>query len=103
MCARRRPGEPLVVRRGRPIRGSILLVFVVGGFLASSISFMKLIGFSLGLSVLLDAFITRGLLLPAAMSVLNDRAWWPRRQSGSGRGADRVVRARSSAASPASR
>ena len=36
----------------------------------------KLFGIGLGVAVLLDVTLVRMMLVPAAMSVLGDRAWW---------------------------
>jgi RND superfamily putative drug exporter len=38
---------------------------------------MKQIGFGLAFAVLLDALIVRIMILPAAMTLLGDRTWWP--------------------------
>ncbi|GGU16798.1 MMPL family transporter [Nocardioides albus] len=45
-------------------------------FLVSDISFMKFFGLGVGLAILIDAFLIRGILLPAAMRVLGEAAWW---------------------------
>ncbi|MCQ4208334.1 MMPL family transporter, partial [Streptomyces longispororuber] len=55
---------------------ALLLVVVVGGFMASSIVFMKMIGVGLVIAVLVDATIVRGLLVPATMALLGTWAWW---------------------------
>ncbi|MFI8786796.1 MMPL family transporter [Streptomyces sp. NPDC055105] len=55
---------------------ALLLVVVVGGFMASSILFMKMIGVGLVIAVLVDATIVRGLLVPATMALLGKWAWW---------------------------
>ncbi|MBA4867128.1 MMPL family transporter [Streptomyces sp. PSKA54] len=55
---------------------ALLLVVVVGGFMTSSILFMKMIGVGLVIAVLVDATIVRGLLVPATMALLGERAWW---------------------------
>ncbi|MDP9863934.1 MULTISPECIES: MMPL family transporter [Streptosporangium] len=56
----------------------LLLAVVVGGFAASSIIFMKMIGVGLVLAVAIDVFLVRALLLPAVLGLLGHRAWWPR-------------------------
>jgi RND superfamily putative drug exporter len=38
---------------------------------------MKQIGFGLAFAVLLDALIVRIMILPAALTLLGERAWWP--------------------------
>ncbi|MGW6356690.1 MMPL family transporter [Streptomyces sp. NPDC055092] len=55
---------------------ALLLVVVVGGFMASSILFMKMIGVGLVIAVLVDATVVRGLLVPATMALLGKWAWW---------------------------
>ncbi|ANP48279.1 RND superfamily putative drug exporter [Streptomyces griseochromogenes] len=55
---------------------ALLLVVVVGGFMTSSILFMKMIGVGLVIAVVVDATVVRGLLVPATMALLGKRAWW---------------------------
>lgn len=55
---------------------ALLLVVVVGGFTASSILFMKMIGVGLVIAVVVDATVVRGLLVPATMALLGTWAWW---------------------------
>ncbi|OKH90790.1 MMPL family transporter [Streptomyces uncialis] len=55
---------------------ALLLVVVVGGFMTSSILFMKMIGVGLVIAVIVDATIVRGLLVPATMALLGSKAWW---------------------------
>ncbi|MDR3084495.1 MAG: MMPL family transporter [Streptomyces sp.] len=55
---------------------ALLLVVVVGGFMTSSILFMKMIGVGLVIAVLVDATLVRGLLVPATMALLGKWAWW---------------------------
>jgi len=45
-------------------------------FMVSDISFMKFFGLGVGLAILIDAVLIRGILLPAAMRVLGEAAWW---------------------------
>lgn len=66
-----------VQRSGRIISGAALLfVVVVGGFILSDITFMMMIGVGLVIAVVVDATIVRGLLVPATMKLMGDRAWW---------------------------
>ncbi|MFI9384975.1 MMPL family transporter [Kutzneria sp. NPDC052558] len=55
---------------------ALLLVVVVGGFLISGITFMKMLGVGLIIAVLVDATVVRGLLVPATMRLLGKWAWW---------------------------
>ncbi|MER5482386.1 MMPL family transporter [Streptomyces sp. NPDC002812] len=55
---------------------ALLLVVVVGGFMTSSILFMKMIGVGLVIAVVIDATVVRGLLVPATMALMGKWAWW---------------------------
>jgi RND superfamily putative drug exporter len=55
---------------------AIIMISVFAGFIFSPDSTIKPIGFGLAFGVLLDAFVVRMLLIPAAMHLLGDRAWW---------------------------
>ncbi|KIL38078.1 membrane protein [Gordoniibacillus kamchatkensis] len=55
---------------------ALLLIVVVGGFMTSGITFMKMIGVGLVVAIVVDATIVRGLLVPATMRLLGKRAWW---------------------------
>jgi len=64
-------------RTGRVITGAAAIMIVVfGGFLFADVLMIKELGFALAVAVLLDATIVRVLLVPAAMRLLGDRAWW---------------------------
>jgi RND superfamily putative drug exporter len=45
-------------------------------FLVSSVSFIQFLGLGTGLAILIDATLVRGVLLPAGIRLLGDRAWW---------------------------
>ncbi|MFC4910245.1 MMPL family transporter [Actinomadura gamaensis] len=80
------PAEAIAaaVRRTATVISSaaLLMVVVVAGFLASGILFMQVIGVGLILAVVVDATVVRGLLVPAAMRLLGEWAWWsPGRRS----------------------
>ena len=53
---------------------SISVVFLA--FASSSVSTIKLFGLGLSIAVLLDAFIIRGTLVPAFMSLAKNANWW---------------------------
>jgi RND superfamily putative drug exporter len=62
---------------GRIITAAALLMSIVFlSLLTSSISFIKLFAIGLALAVLLDAFIIRGMLVPAIMKLAGDANWW---------------------------
>ncbi|WP_131738944.1 MMPL family transporter [Actinomadura roseirufa] len=55
---------------------ALLLCVVVGGFVFSQITVMKMIGVGVVLAVLVDATLVRGLLLPATIKLIGPRLWW---------------------------
>jgi RND superfamily putative drug exporter len=66
------------LRVGRPVvtAAAIIMVSVFAGFVFSDSATIRPIGFGLAFGVLLDAFVVRLVLIPAAMHLLGDRAWW---------------------------
>ncbi|WP_375384030.1 MMPL family transporter [uncultured Microbacterium sp.] len=63
---------------GRPVvtAAAIIMVSVFAGFVFSDSSTIRPIGFGLAFGVLIDAFVVRMLLVPAAMTLLGDAVWW---------------------------
>jgi RND superfamily putative drug exporter len=55
---------------------ALIMVAVFGAFALSSIIFLKALGFSMALAVLIDATIVRGLLVPAFMRLAGFINWW---------------------------
>eukprot|EP00597_Dinobryon_sp_UTEXLB2267_P009533 CAMPEP_0170083110 /NCGR_PEP_ID=MMETSP0019_2-20121128/18516_1 /TAXON_ID=98059 /ORGANISM="Dinobryon sp., Strain UTEXLB2267" /LENGTH=786 /DNA_ID=CAMNT_0010298289 /DNA_START=245 /DNA_END=2605 /DNA_ORIENTATION=- len=55
---------------------SVLICCAIGGFLASGILILKMIGMGIGLTILLDATVVRCILLPATMALLGDYNWY---------------------------
>jgi RND superfamily putative drug exporter len=55
---------------------AIIMISVFSGFIFSESSVIRPIGFGLAFGVLLDAFIVRMMLIPAAMHLLGKAAWW---------------------------
>lgn len=49
---------------------------VVGGFVGSQITLMKMIGIGLVIAIVVDVTVVRALLVPATMRLLGRRAWW---------------------------
>lgn len=58
------------------IAAAAIMIFVFGGFAFSESTLIRPFGFGLGVGVLIDAFLVRLLIVPAAMTLLGDRAWW---------------------------
>ncbi|MGI8804064.1 MAG: MMPL family transporter [Solirubrobacteraceae bacterium] len=64
-------------RTGRLITAAALLFCVaIGAFATSQIFFVKQLGVGAAIAVAVDATVVRGLLVPALLGVLGDRAWW---------------------------
>jgi RND superfamily putative drug exporter len=64
-------------RTGRIITAAALLMSIVFiGLVTSGIAFMKLFAVGLTLAVLLDAFVIRGVLVPAVMKLAGGLNWW---------------------------
>jgi RND superfamily putative drug exporter len=61
---------------GVVIAAALIMITVFGGFAFSHLATIRPIGFGLAIGVLIDAFLVRLLLVPAAMTILNKSAWW---------------------------
>ncbi|MFG2774419.1 MMPL family transporter [Streptomyces sp. NPDC048350] len=86
------------VRRGVPTReavvdgiagsasvvtsAAVIMVSVFVSFLFIDRIEMKQIAVGLTVAVLFDAIVLRAVILPSAMALLGDRAWWPNRPTG---------------------
>lgn len=55
---------------------AIIMVSVFGGFIFSHTTMIRPVGFGLAVGVLLDAFVVRLVLVPAALKLLGSAAWW---------------------------
>ena len=55
---------------------ALIMIAVFGAFILASDVTTKLFGLGLALAVVLDVTLVRMILVPAAMSLLGDRAWW---------------------------
>jgi putative drug exporter of the RND superfamily len=62
--------------RGVVVAAALIMVTVFGGFAFSHLATIRPIGFGLAIGVLIDAFLVRLLLVPAAMTILNKASWW---------------------------
>jgi RND superfamily putative drug exporter len=60
-----------VVAAAGAIMAAVFLSFVL-----EDLRMLQMIGFGLGIAVLIDAFVVRMVLVPAIMTVLDERAWW---------------------------
>ncbi|KOU22275.1 MMPL family transporter [Streptomyces sp. WM6368] len=74
------PDEAVVTgfRYGGRVVGAaaIIMVSVFSGFIMEVNVFVKMVGFSLAIAVLFDAFIVRMALVPALFALLGRSAWW---------------------------
>lgn len=66
------------VRHGRAVvtAAAIIMISVFGGFVFSHLGMVRPLGFGLAIGVLFDAFVVRMVLVPSAMHLLGDAAWW---------------------------
>ena len=62
---------------------ALIMVAVFSIFATLPLIELKILGVGMGAAILIDATVVRGVLLPAALSLLGDRAWRLRRAAGS--------------------
>ncbi|MTE19916.1 MMPL family transporter [Streptomyces sp. TRM43335] len=55
---------------------ALIMISVFAGFIGSSESMIKMIGFGLAIAVLFDAFVVRMAIVPAVLALLGKSAWW---------------------------
>ncbi|MDG9705214.1 MMPL family transporter [Streptomyces sp. DH37] len=55
---------------------ALIMISVFAGFIGSSESMIKMIGFGLAVAVLFDAFVVRMAIVPAVLALLGKAAWW---------------------------
>jgi uncharacterized membrane protein YdfJ with MMPL/SSD domain len=66
-----------IERTGRLITfAALLFCIAVGAYASSQIFFVKQLGVGAAAAVAIDATVVRALLLPAAIGLLGERAWW---------------------------
>jgi RND superfamily putative drug exporter len=53
-----------------------IMICIFGSFVLGDLRVLKMVGFGLGVAVLIDATIVRLVLVPATMELLGDRNWW---------------------------
>jgi RND superfamily putative drug exporter len=75
-----RPGQAVVTgfKYGARVvvAAAVIMIAVFSGFIGSSESMVKMIGFGLAIAVAFDAFVVRMTLVPAVLALLGDKAWW---------------------------
>ncbi|MBT2379631.1 hypothetical protein AMK21_18490 [Streptomyces sp. CB00316] len=74
------PGQAIVTgfKHGARVvtAAAVIMMAVFAGFIGSSEQMIKMIGFSLAVAVLFDAFVVRMAIVPAVLALLGRRAWW---------------------------
>ncbi|MFD8521495.1 MMPL family transporter [Streptomyces capillispiralis] len=55
---------------------AVIMMAVFSGFIGSSDSMVRMIGFGLAIAVLFDAFVVRMAIVPAVLALLGKKAWW---------------------------
>ena len=74
------PGQAIVTgfRHSARVVGAaaVIMIAVFGGFISSSESMIKMIGFGLAIAVFFDAFVVRMAIVPAVLALLGKKAWW---------------------------
>ncbi|MGO1622853.1 MMPL family transporter [Flaviflexus sp.] len=68
--------DGLYAGRAVVVAAALIMFSVFAGFIFSGMSMIRPIGFGLAIGILLDAFVVRMALVPAAMTILGERAWW---------------------------
>ncbi|GAA0339534.1 MMPL family transporter [Streptomyces blastmyceticus] len=75
-----RPGQAIVTgfRHGARVvtAAAVIMISVFAGFIGSSESMIKMIGFGLAIAVFFDAFVVRMAIVPAVLALLGKAAWW---------------------------
>ncbi|MET9775450.1 MMPL family transporter [Streptomyces sp. NPDC006367] len=74
------PSEAVVTgfRHGARVvtAAAVIMMAVFAGFIGSSESMVKMIGFGLAIAVFFDAFVVRMAIVPAVLALLGRKAWW---------------------------
>jgi len=75
-----RPSEAIVTgfKYGARVvsAAAVIMIAVFAGFITSSESMIKMMGFGLATAVLFDAFAVRMVIVPAVLALLGAKAWW---------------------------
>ena len=75
---RRKRGTP-VTSAGVVTGAALIMVAVFSIFVTMPLVELKILGVGMAAAILIDATVIRGVLLPAALSLLGERAWRLRR------------------------
>src|SRR6476646_5507029 len=67
---------PVITSAGLVLAGTFSVLMTLPVTFAFNIGFMVAVG------ILLDTFVVRTIMLPAAIEVIGDRIWWPSSPSG---------------------
>jgi putative drug exporter of the RND superfamily len=73
--------EGIATSAGVVTSAALIMVAVFSIFLTLPLIELKILGVGMGAAVLIDATVVRGVLLPAALTLLGDRAWRLRRRA----------------------
>lgn len=75
-----RPGEAVVTGFRHNARvvtaAALIMISVFAGFIGMNDPMVKMLGFGLAAAVAFDAFVVRMALVPAALALLGEKAWW---------------------------
>ncbi|MCX4990345.1 MULTISPECIES: MMPL family transporter [unclassified Streptomyces] len=75
-----KPGQAIVTgfKHGARVvtAAAVIMIAVFSGFIGSSESMIKMIGFGLAIAVFFDAFVVRMALVPAVLALMGKKAWW---------------------------
>ncbi|MET7704281.1 MMPL family transporter [Streptomyces sp. NPDC005485] len=75
-----KPGQAIVTgfKYGARVvtAAAVIMIAVFSGFIGSSESMIKMIGFGLAIAVFFDAFVVRMAIVPAVLALLGKKAWW---------------------------
>jgi RND superfamily putative drug exporter len=81
--AHTRGADPLAAirtgfRQAAPVvvAAALIMFSVFAGFVPTGEATIKMIAFALAMGILFDAFVVRMVLVPAALALLGERAWW---------------------------
>jgi hypothetical protein len=70
------PSSGSRLRNGVVTAAAIIMIAVFGGFIFSHTTMIQPVGFGLAVGVLIDAFLVRLVLVPAALKLIGPAAWW---------------------------